>query len=628
MTNGTRPEIDIKDMQALAFAKGGKCLSAGYKTAKIKLLWECGEGHQWEASPDNIKRGRWCPKCSGRSVTIHDLRELAKIKGGECLSAEYKTTQKNYDWKCFQGHVFHATHAYVKRGGWCRVCKVDLKTDQLTLENFLKTHRVEIVKLKKTGEGFELSLRCDDGHEWPTTSGAIAAGRICPVCSKRKFININQLNEIAKIHGGECLSSTYTTARKKYLWRCQSGHTWRALYTSIKRGSWCPTCNGNRSIEISELQALASERGGSCLSEHYHTARTKYTWRCKKGHEWDAQYDAVRRGGWCPRCALFGHSKYSLKDAQDLATSRGGKFLSKELKLVLDKYPWRCANGHQWVATFSSINGGSWCPSCSRHLGERFTRIAFEVLSGEMFPTSRPDWLRYKNGNRLSLDGYCEKLALAFEHQGEQHYSNKNYFGNSNEERNKILEYDQYKKWLCKQNGVKLLEVPEVPRLTSLEELEQMVSKFLITNLVNIKSEIIDFNSAYIQDNRIERLKKTAGDRGGRLLDSTYLGMRHRYNWQCNEGHTWSQTADAIVTGKIWCPYCSGRRPTIEWLSAWAKSNDGHFISESYIKNAQKLNFECKKGHLFSLNAQSLKRGGWCPQCNKQPVQSNFENLS
>ena len=51
-------------MKDIAKSRNGKCLSPIYKNARTKLLWECAEGHQWEAVPDSVKRGSWCPKCS------------------------------------------------------------------------------------------------------------------------------------------------------------------------------------------------------------------------------------------------------------------------------------------------------------------------------------------------------------------------------------------------------------------------------------------------------------------------------------------------------------------------------------------------------------------------------------
>ena len=55
----------LKKMGRIASEKGGKCLSPAYINASTKLRWECSEGHVWEATPNSIMRGRWCPQCAG-----------------------------------------------------------------------------------------------------------------------------------------------------------------------------------------------------------------------------------------------------------------------------------------------------------------------------------------------------------------------------------------------------------------------------------------------------------------------------------------------------------------------------------------------------------------------------------
>jgi len=58
----------LSHMQALAKHKNSKCLSKKYITGKLKLLWECEQGHRWEATPAQIKIGRWCPTCAKEKV--------------------------------------------------------------------------------------------------------------------------------------------------------------------------------------------------------------------------------------------------------------------------------------------------------------------------------------------------------------------------------------------------------------------------------------------------------------------------------------------------------------------------------------------------------------------------------
>jgi hypothetical protein len=59
MTIGT-----IEEMQALAKKHRGECLSETYAGALNKIRWRCVKGHEWEATPSNVKNaGYWCPEC-------------------------------------------------------------------------------------------------------------------------------------------------------------------------------------------------------------------------------------------------------------------------------------------------------------------------------------------------------------------------------------------------------------------------------------------------------------------------------------------------------------------------------------------------------------------------------------
>jgi nucleoside-diphosphate-sugar epimerase len=54
----------LQDMQALAKWRGGECLSRDYKDTKTKMKWKCGFGHTWEATPRLHLAGHWCPECA------------------------------------------------------------------------------------------------------------------------------------------------------------------------------------------------------------------------------------------------------------------------------------------------------------------------------------------------------------------------------------------------------------------------------------------------------------------------------------------------------------------------------------------------------------------------------------
>jgi hypothetical protein len=60
-------------MRQLAKDRGGMCLSERYLNSATKLLWKCSHGHVWKAAPRHIKEGRWCPICNRRQKVLGSL---------------------------------------------------------------------------------------------------------------------------------------------------------------------------------------------------------------------------------------------------------------------------------------------------------------------------------------------------------------------------------------------------------------------------------------------------------------------------------------------------------------------------------------------------------------------------
>ena len=116
-------KLTIDEMRVIAQSHGGECISKEYINAKRKLRWECSEGHEWEATPSNVKRGHWCPHCAGNAKsTIEEMRIIAKSRGGECLSDKYVNSHTKLKWRCSEGHEWNAVPCSVKGGTWCPYC--------------------------------------------------------------------------------------------------------------------------------------------------------------------------------------------------------------------------------------------------------------------------------------------------------------------------------------------------------------------------------------------------------------------------------------------------------------------------------------------------------------------------
>tara|TARA_Y100000031_G_scaffold137032_1_gene161636 strand:+ start:209 stop:601 length:393 start_codon:yes stop_codon:yes gene_type:complete len=117
-------KLTIEEMRSIAEERGGKCLSDTYVNANRKLLWECTEGHQWEAKPNSIKIGTWCQACARELTkgTIKEMQRIARKRGGKCLSDTYVNNQTKLLLECAEGHQWEVRPNSIKSGSWCPHC--------------------------------------------------------------------------------------------------------------------------------------------------------------------------------------------------------------------------------------------------------------------------------------------------------------------------------------------------------------------------------------------------------------------------------------------------------------------------------------------------------------------------
>jgi len=175
----------LEKLMEIVADKSGQCLSIKYFGNKNKLKWKCAKGHIWEAKPNDIVSGRWCPECAGtKKLTIEEMQKLAIAHKGKCLSESYINDVTKLKWQCLEGHIWEATPHNVK-----------------------------------------------DRNSW------------CPKCSGNVKLKIEDMIAIAKQHGGQCLSQKYSGLNTKLNWQCSEGHIWEAIANNVKnKKSWCPVC--------------------------------------------------------------------------------------------------------------------------------------------------------------------------------------------------------------------------------------------------------------------------------------------------------------------------------------------------------------------------------------------------
>jgi hypothetical protein len=302
-----------------------------------------------------------------KKLLIQDIHKIAKDNGIKCVSKEYVNCNQKIEWECQTGHVWGARYFDIRRGHGCPFC------------------------------------------------AGLAKG------------TIGEMQEIARKRMGKCISKEYVNSNTKLQWECSKGHRWWARPKDVKlKASWCPKCSGNIKSTFEDAKKLAKMRGFQVLSKKYSGVETKLLWQCKNKHAWEASYHNIKSGTGCPRCC--GLIKSNIQEMREIARERGGKCLSKEYVNSQTRLTWECAKGHIWEARPSKIKFGQWCPKCNNHISEEICRKYFEHIFQEKFPKKRLKWLISPRTNSMELDGYCEKLGIAFEYQGIQHYKKSKIF--------------------------------------------------------------------------------------------------------------------------------------------------------------------------------------------------------
>ena len=190
-----------------------------------------------------------CNKCRDSKkkparLTLKECQEVAKSKGGKCLSTEYVNNHTKMEWECKKGHQWNAMFSNVKNKSWCIICAG---------------------KAKHT---------------------------------------IQMCHEVAKSRSGKCLSTEYVNTDTSLKWQCKEGHTWEREFAGVRAGEWCRRCSGSFPYTLKECQEVAKSKGGKCLSTEYINARIKLKWECLEGHQWENQFHHIHlRNQWCPHCA-------------------------------------------------------------------------------------------------------------------------------------------------------------------------------------------------------------------------------------------------------------------------------------------------------------------------------------
>jgi hypothetical protein len=379
----------------------------------------------------------------------------------------------------------------------------------------------------------------------------------------------------------------------------------------------------------SDYRDFARSRGGKLVVNgplpSIPLSKNRLTFQCQRGHQWTVPAFSVKyRGSWCQKCMGI-DQRATIQQMKQIASQRGGTVVSRQYRDAFTPLVWRCALGHEFNAKPNHIKRGQWCPKCHAPRGERITREIFQSLFGQPFPKTRPPWLRSSSGTQMELDGYCEGLGIAFEHQGNQHYSHK--YKSSNHNLAAVQQRDRRKRYLCRKHGVTLIIVPDLSDQLRVDKARDFIVKQCQRLRLHLDRSrtiaVIDLTRAYSSDRDAEELKllcDLAKSRSGKLVSPRYLGSTALHEWECKHGHRWRAAPNNVKHSATWCPRCAGRRTTIDDMKALAEQKGGTCLSNHYRTTHHKLLWQCGEcGHEWKATPHTVKRA-WCPECGKKRI--------
>jgi hypothetical protein len=365
-----------------------------------------------------------------------------------------------------------------------------------------------------------------------------------------KNYTISDMQQYASYQGGKCLSDEFWDEAGNLKWKCEKGHVWEAPFQIIRQGGWCPACRKDleNNDRLENLKAIAREKGGECLTDKIIHRTPKIKLRCANGHTWEATYYAITHGAWCDACLREKARKKHVESVRKIAGDNGGEVLTDDFNSS-SNIKIRCSAGHEWETTGTQIIRGLWCKECVK---QRAQLQYFEPLK---------KMVQKKGGECLSA-GYINshtpmRFSCARGHEWEATY-------------------------------ITMMRGSWCPECVK----EQYAEK------------------------RLKELKQHAIDRGGKCLTKKYINDDIKILWECSKGHQWYAVGSQVINVGYWCPYCAGKHKTIDDFKKIAAERGGECLSDVYVKGRLKLQFKCAEGHRWFATATSVNQGSWCPYCS------------
>lgn len=372
---------------------------------------------------------------------------------------------------------------------------------------------------------------------------------------------------------------------------------------------------------IKDMQQLAAKKNGKCLSNSYQGQDTKLKWKCQDGHQWDAAPDnLLYNNRWCPKCAKRKHfteekCRYIAEQLTGLDFPSSREVLGDGLEIDLYNSLYKVGIEYQGEQHYKFVK--SWHKTLeglyeiqdrdkdklyrSQKLGIQLFTISYkQVKSDSELSSHIQDILQNANvpvvKKKFKFDRFYDQLSSL-----------------------KDL------RKLAKVKGGVLLSREYINCETKVR-FQCKAGHIFNMQPRHVKNGHWCRKCSYkviSEKNRrltLEDAQEAAQERGGKCLSMVYNSSKIPMKWECLAGHRWEVPFEYIRQGH-WCSICGYKttadklRNSIEKVKQLATNRRGECLSEKYVNNRTKLQFECGEGHQWWARPGNIQQGKWCPKC-------------
>lgn len=340
------------------------------------------------------------------------------------LDSEYKGVDYKYNFKCLKcDYNWITSFDKIKNQGTrCPSCKGNKQYTIKEAQNKYQKHNLQLLEPDYKNNLIPMKTKClKCNHIWFFRLSDV--GRYgCPNCVGLVSMTLDKVRYWCLKENIIYLDDYYNNTQEKHNFQCKKGHTWNAIFDSIKnKRTRCPNCSLNI-LTLEEIKTWCLKHKIFYLDDYYNNNREIHNFKCLDcGYVRITPFNHIKNQSFfCPKC-ISGKVPMVFQEVVDWCLKQNIVFLDKKYEGVLNKYNFQCEKGHVWKTSFSSIkNGGSRCPKCSN----RVSNLEIEWLNFlDIQQKYRQEYIKI-NEKGFKVDAYNPQTNTIYEFLGDYFHGN------------------------------------------------------------------------------------------------------------------------------------------------------------------------------------------------------------